>query len=41
MLRQSPEEQQMEDKTKNFWKEVSKAILAFFGALIGAIFGGQ
>lgn len=31
----------MEDKTKNFWKEVSKAVLAFLGALIGAIFGGQ
>lgn len=31
----------MDDKVKGFWKEVSKAVVAFLGALIGAIFGGQ
>ena len=31
----------MNDKTKGFWKEIAKAVVAFLGALIGAIFGGQ
>lgn len=31
----------MDEKTKSFWKDVCKAALAFLGALIGAIFGGQ
>ena len=31
----------MTDNQKGFWKEVAKAVLAFLGALIGAIFGGQ
>lgn len=31
----------MDEKAKGFWKEIAKAVVAFLGALIGAIFGGQ